>query len=112
MKKLMMYQDRWVFGTGNDGDCIVENDEIWDVGRMYEFRNLKICSGATLRFCGCWIARIKVQDCFENDWVVDMRRGYVPVCCMTVEWFELKNTDWCKCEDWVWKWWCWGLWHW
>lgn len=117
MKKLMMYQDNWVFGTGNDGDCIVETDEIWDVSRQYEFNNLTICSGATLRFCGNWIARIKVRCCLDNQWVIDMRRPYVPSCsyldevsgCCLIN--AAHNWD----NDWVWKWWC-GThsccWHW
>ena len=52
MKKLMMYQDDGVFGTRNDGDLIVDSDRYLDVSKDYEFNNMIVCSGATLRFCG------------------------------------------------------------
>lgn len=105
---------RWdCFGDGSDGGCIIYNDSFLCADREYNFTNLVVCDGATLRFWGQWVPRIKVRWCLFNFGTIDTRgMTYVWECNMVDSntGCTIENKYCCSqyvnsLSNWCWKWW-------
>lgn len=70
----------WWFWDASDWDCIMQGNVFLCANKVYNFRNLTICSWACVRFEWQWVPQIKVQDHYINNWVIDTRAWYLKGC--------------------------------
>ena len=106
-----------VFWNGCDWDLIVNSstaDECWYyylcANKEYQFNNLTIEEWYTVRFEKQWVARIRVRNCFINNWVIDLRWWECTGCCSYIDditWTTISNLSY---DRWPRCWWqsrCW-----
>ena len=103
----------WWFGDWSDLDLTVEWDEFLCADRVYNFRNLYICSWGCLRFEWQWVPQIKVYDHYVNDWVIDTRAWYVKTCSCTKKMIFWQTNTACNknCNTYICPWTWWAYWQ-
>ena len=96
-----------VFGSGCDGDCVMDWEVYLCANKTYEFNNLTINTWARVRFEWQWVPKIRVRNRFINNWIIDTRWWQCTWCCSfsdEVSWTTISNlsTNWNPWCGWTW----------